>query len=356
MKICMTVMSEPQSDPRVWKEVISLSKEGYEISIIGMSPKLKTQNSKLKNIKILIVPEKKNVIGYFFFALPRAISLKADIYHSHDLNTLLVGFIASKFNKSTLIYDSHELCVEMSSGFKKIIWRLMESFLIRGVNYTITVNESIASELSHRYKIKKPLVIMNCAPHLNSPTPKLSNSQPIILYEGAYMKDRNLTNIIKSAMYIKKGVIIFIGSGEIEQELKSLTKKLGVEKKIRFVEKVSYKDIMKFIYKCDIGLSIYPKTSLNNYYATPNKLFEYISAGIPVIGSNFPEMKRIIEGNNIGIVVNPDSSEEIGEAINRITSDKKLYEDMKKNIEKVKKIYNWENEVKKLIGLYKNIR
>lgn len=352
----MTVLNDLRRDPRVWKEAKSLRDAGYNVSIIGIKGKGLPQHEIKSGIEIFRCfagwHSRANPLFYTIFALPRAVAIKPHVYHSHDLITLLIGFIGAKINSAKLIYDSHELCVEMSRGIKRILWKLLEQILIKRCDFILTVNESIAKELVTRYNIRMPKILLNAAPYKRLPKKK-KNYPYRIVYAGIYKKDRNLDKIVEVAPYIKNGVIVFIGEGDEERSLKKLRDKLKVNEKISFLNPIPMEDLIPFLASCDIGLAIYPKNSLNNFYATPNKLFEYIMAGIPIIGSNFPEMKNIIEGEGIGFTVNPDNPKEIASSINKLIEDESLYSEMPKKMERVRQKYNWKKEEKKLIDLYR---
>lgn len=352
----MTVLNDLRRDPRVWKEAESLRNAGYNISIIGAHGKGLPHHEIKAGIEVFRCfagwHSKASFLFYTIFALPRAVAIKPHVYHSHDLSTLLIGCIGAKINSAKLIYDSHELCVEMSHGIKKVMWRLLEQILIKRCNFILTVNESIAKELVIRYNIRMPTILLNAAPYKKLPTKKKNHPYRIV-YAGIYKKDRNLDKIVGAAPYIRNGVVVFIGEGDEEHLLKKLRDKLKVGKKISFLNPIPMEDLIPFLASCDIGLAIYANNSLNNFYATPNKLFEYIMAGIPIIGSNFPEMKNIIEGEGIGFTADPDNPREIASSINKLIEDKFLYNEMRKKMERARQKYNWEREEKKLIELYK---
>jgi len=352
----MTVLDDLRRDPRVWKEVASLRNAGYDVSIIGVKGKGLPNYEKKVGIEVFRCfagwHSRASPLFYTIFATPRAVAIKPQIYHSHDLSTLLVGFIGAKINNAKLIYDSHELCVEMSHGIKKVMWRLLEQILIKQCNFVLTVNESIAKELANRYNAKMPTVLLNAVPYKKLPKKK-KNSPYRIVYEGIYAKDRNLDKIVEAVLHIRNGVLVFIGEGAEEHSLKKLRDKLEINEKVSFLKPIPREELIPFISSCDIGLAIYSKNSLNNFYATPNKLFEYIMAGIPIIGSNFPEMKNIIEGEGIGLTVDPDNPKEIASCINKLIEDKSLYDKMQKKLERARQKYNWEREEKKLVELYR---
>ena len=266
-----------------------------------------------------------------------------------------------------MIYDSHELYTEMStlSCWERRLLKYCERYLIHRVDKVITVNQSIANELSKRYKISLPEVIMNC-PVINnqkaSPCEnlllkrlRLDKAVPIILYQGGFAPNRGLQNLILSAHYLNEGIIVLMGWGKLEQELKNLVKAENLNDKVMFLDPVPQEELLIHTRCATLGVIPFQFVGLNNYYATPNKLFEYIAAGLPVVASNFPELKRIIEGYNLGKTFNPEDPKDIAAAINDVLSDKARYEEMRKNALEAAKVFNWENESKKLLAIYRNL-
>lgn len=131
-----------------------------------------------------------------------------------------------------------------------------------------------------------------------------------------------------------------------------LAKKSGVRHQITFFGPVHHEDVVKFAASADLGVAPIKNSCLSYYLSLPNKLFEYIVAGIPVIGSNFPEIKRIINMYNIGLTFNPDDPRDIALAVQQVFKDPQEYNRMRENARKASEVLNWENEATKLITLY----
>jgi len=316
---------------------------------------------------LMIFHKPLSFLDYYQRSLKIVRQEPADIYHAHDLNTLPVAYWAKRLTGGKIVYDSHELYTEIStlSRLERRIFRCCESYLIHQVDKVITVNQSIASELSKRYKISLPEVIMNC-PVINnqkgSPCENLllkrlgfGKAVPLILYQGGYAPNRGLQNLILSAHYLNEGVIVLMGWGRLEQELKNLVKAENLNDKVMFLDPVPQEELLIHTQCATLGVIPYQFVGLNNYYTTPNKLFEYIAAGLPVVASNFPELKRIVEGYNLGKTFDPEDPKDIAAAINDVLSDKARYEEMRKNALEAAKVFNWENESKKLLTIYRNL-
>ena len=145
------------------------------------------------------------------------------------------------------------------------------------------------------------------------------------------------------------------GLGVEEGELKDLVKQLGIDDRVIFAPPVAPEDVVSYISSAQIGVVLFRNVSLNHYYIAPNKLWESMNAGLPVVSSNFPVLKAIVEGYHFGRTCNPEDPEDIASAINWVLSDKKRYDEMRQNALEAAKIFNWENESKKLLEVYRNL-
>lgn len=304
--------------------------------------------------------------SYWLKAKKLAESLTADIYHAHDLNTLIPAYWAAKKTHAKTVYDSHELFTEIQTWgrIERYFYRKLEAFIIKRVDKVITINNSIAGELVERYHIEYPQVIVNCPPPLkqgeaNAYDSVLRNAAGIsldkrlVLYQGGVTQYRGLEELIEAFTYLDESFcLVFMGYGKIRDELEVIVYSKGLNNRIKFLPAVPQKELLKYTSSADLGVIPYKPVSLNNYYTLPNKLFEYINAGIPIIASDLPELRRIIKGYDIGYLFDPYKSESIADAIKYVFSDKERYAAIKANTSKAASEYNWNKESKKLLECY----
>ena len=289
----------------------------------------------------------------------------ADVYHSHDLNTLLLGWFSKRRTGGKLVYDAHELFTELAyvRGAEKLAFKLLEKRLIHRADAVIVPGEYRSRYLSEKYGIPAPTIVANCPPlgggrrQAGSLREKLGieDTMPIIIYTGGYIAGRGLENLVLSALYLNEGVIVFMGWGRLEQKLREMVTKNGLWAKVLFTEPVPPEDLVEHIASASVGVAIYQFTSLNNYYASPNKLYEYMHAGLPVVSSDFPALKEIVEGYQLGRPFDPEVPEDIASSINDVLSDERKYDEMRKNALEAAKIFNWENESSKLLATYERL-
>ena len=288
----------------------------------------------------------------------------ADIYHSHDLKAMPAAYIAKWRSGGKLIYDSQEL-FSMPYYIPRVerpALRLLVRYLIRRADAVITVNEFVAAEMSGRYGIGLPVVVRNCPPlakqgveQCNSSLREqlgLDDTVPIIVHVGVFSRSKGSEKLVSAAPFLNHGVIVFLGSSKEEVELKGFAARKGVRDKVLFAPPVEPEQVVGHIRSTQIGVIPFLNINLNHYYATPNKLWECMNAGLPIVASNFPALKAIVEGYRLGCTCDPEYPRDIANAINYVLADKGRYEEMRRNALKAAKIFNWETEMLKLLAVY----
>jgi glycosyltransferase involved in cell wall biosynthesis len=227
----------------------------------------------------------------------------------------------------------------------------------------VTVNDLIAEELQRQYQIPLPTVVMNC-PELVSPCPVdpahsirarlgLSPETPIILYQGRYEPGRGLEELIESGRYLKKGVIILRGYGSNEDDLRRRTDGLGVPGRVFMVEPVPMADLVTAASEAVVGVVPYTACTPCNYYASPNKLFEYMLAGLAIAVSNLPVMEKLVRDHDLGVVFDPSDPRHIAEQFDALIGNPARLRACRDNARRVAhERYHWGYEGGKLVTLY----
>jgi glycosyltransferase involved in cell wall biosynthesis len=289
------------------------------------------------------------------------VRLKALIYHSHDLDTLLCGYGCSRINGAKLVYDFHEAYTEQfSPGTKTRLWRrfygLLERVFVNSADAKVTVCNSLGNWAQKQYNADNVEVVMNVSGYTAPCVTGKTAAMKTVLYHGGFCLDRGIEQLILSFRYIEGARLVLRGWGPIEDNLKRLISAEGLEKKISIVPPVKMEELVQHAAEADIGVIPYIATNLNNRFTTPNKLFEYMMAGLAIAGSDLPELNAIILGNNLGRVFNPEDPEDIAKALNEMLKDNNMLADMKNNsLFAAREKYNWEKEGQKLLSLYEKI-
>jgi len=389
----MAVMNDFTHDSRVFRETITLSQNHYIVSVIAIQAQgLKNYEIK-QGINIIRVPQPHhtNFISLIKYFLPffkygstiqkniynELVKIKADVYHAHDLNTLLPCYKAAAIHKAKLVYDSHELFIEtiknpkkiknvsslIYSSSVKIYFQYIEKKLIKRVDQVITVNSSISDFLATKYNIKKPAVIMNYplipSDIKNYDLRKLLHLPPqskIILYHGGIGPDRGLLPLVQSFKFLAENYkLVLIGRGSYEMILKQKIQSENLNNRIYLHDMMPLQELFSYIPSANLGVILFENINLNMQYATPNKLFEYLFAGLPVLASNLKEIEKIIREEEVGIIVDTLEPKSIAKKIKDIIESPN-YKDIKLNaLEVANSKFNWNIEAEKLLEIYKNI-
>jgi glycosyltransferase involved in cell wall biosynthesis len=296
-------------------------------------------------------------------------SVRAAVFHGNDLPTLPLTAWAARLHGGKALYDSHELWVgmvpEMTSLLNSVA-RWVEHRYIRQMDAVVTVNDLIAEELRRQYRIPLPSVVMNCpepvVPCAVDPSCSiraklgLSPETPIILYQGRYELGRGLEELIESGRYLSKGVIVLRGYGSNEADLRQRVSGLGAPGRVFMVEPVPMADLVNAAAEADVGVVPYTAYSPGYYYASPNKLFEYMFAGLAIAVSNLPFLEKIVRDHDLGVVFDPADPRHIAEQLNALVGNPARLRACRENATWVaRNRYNWDHEGGKLIRLYRTL-
>jgi glycosyltransferase involved in cell wall biosynthesis len=314
-------------------------------------------------------------ILWFYVANPEAfycnlfsedlIRLTPDVVMAIDLPTLPVAALHARRCGAKLVYDSHELYSEQEfSTREKHLWKAIEEKFIHQCDAVITVNQSIASELQRRYGMNSVHVIHNA---INSTGRVQKNKlfhqtfglplyRKILLFQGGLSKGRHLETLVHAMKYINNQCIdlVILGDGQVRKALERLALSLGIKHRVYFHPVVPQHQLLEYTQSADVGVIPYQATCLNNLYCTPNKLFEFIAAGIPILGSNLPEINHIVLKHPIGLTGNMNSPDEFAHLIERVFSNDEQLETWKKNTLMAQQQFSWKNEEQKLLHIFRS--
>ena len=379
----MIVLNEFTHDARVEKEVTTLIRAGYRVTVIARrnNPTLPEEEDRdrIEVRRVSIAPHRGGaplifrafkVLRFYLDLIRTAFNLDADVYHAHDANALPVGWAAAALRRARLVYDAHEFESDRNWGGSNLppivrkYWALPERLFIRRADAVITVSGSIAEALAEMYNIKKPTLVRNCPPlyvetsksdRIRAAAPEIGPDRPIILYQGRIAANRGLRQFIEGTMGVSDAVAVLLGDGPLRPDLEQWVQARGWTERVFFMGYVPRKVLLSYTASADIGVSLIENVCLSYYYSLPNKLFEYQQAGLPVIASDFPEMSAIVKGYDLGEVVDPDDVPAITAAIRKLLSDPDRYAQLRENAHKAAQRFNWETESRALLELYDEV-
>ncbi|TKK66730.1 glycosyltransferase family 4 protein [Ilyomonas limi] len=338
----------------------SLAKHGFEVTLAGRKLKnskpIITQPYRQRRLSCLV---NRSIIFYAFFNIRLfswLLTEKADIVCAIDLDTILACYFASKIKRWKRVYDAHELFTEqkeiMSRPLVYKLWLMLEKYAVPHFQHGYTVNDFIVKELNRRYGVHyitiKNMPVKTVFPALPS------SKENTIIYQGAVNEGRSFETLIPAMKFVQAKLLI-CGDGNFFAQTKALIEEYMVGNKVELKGLVSPDELKKITPTATIAIMLFEQTGLNQYHSLANRFFDYIMAGVPQVCINYPEYKAINDIYGVAYMIEDTKPETIADAFTTLLNDKALYQKLKANCLKARKVLNWESEEKKLIAFYKKL-
>jgi glycosyltransferase involved in cell wall biosynthesis len=390
VKVCMHVLGRARTDVRAMRAAKTLVAAGYSVSIVDIEgasectrPTEDIHGARVKHITVseafIATRFLKRVLirsaRMLIRSALRLIQTPADIYHALDLPAFPACYIAARLRRKSLIFEAYELPLStLPLSELTLSRRLLQALLARLLVYmvprcagVITVSPPIVQEMYKRYHIPKVTLIRNipeCRDVQKSDRIRqhlgLSPEVRIALYQGHLQPDRGLDRLVRTAAFLERNiVIVMMGSsaGRTQAQIEDLITHEGVTDRVKIIPPVPYAELPDWTSSADIGLIIYkPDYSPNVQMMLPNKLFEYLMAGLPVLASSLEAVIEIIKTHDVGRVLPSLAPADIGAAINTILTDQVALDRMHRNaLEVVQQEFCWEKECHQLLRVYDDI-
>jgi glycosyltransferase involved in cell wall biosynthesis len=358
-RVIISVTNDLVTDQRVNKVATTLINNNFDVLMIGRKLKNSQEINRAYQTKRIKLLFNKGALFYaeynlrLFFVL---LFTKFDILNSNDLDTLTANYYAAKLKGKKIDYDSHEFFTEVPELVNRPkvrkIWLSIEKHILPKIKKSCTVSDGIAVEYKNRYGIEMA-VIKNFPRKIIVEKANNEKEEKIIIYQGALNLKRGIDKAIKCMQYIDNVKLMIVGTGDVEDELKSLTKKLNLNSKVEFTGRIPFENLMKITSKADLGISIEDKAGDNYNFGLPNKLFDYINAEIPVLVASLNEMLKIINKYKVGEIAVNDNPKDIAKQMLDILNSEEKLKEYSENCKKAKEELCWENQEKTLLELYK---
>lgn len=408
----MTVTTNVTDDPRVYKEAVSLANTGNSVEVIGIKKtgnELKHQTKDavritrvdlwysqivrlMKNfrgqsvtqeyfvndekdpdglslqvrrylIKILHQLEYLLHIASVFIVFSYYLSFdfkEKKVIHAHDVDTLLPAIFVGWLTETPVVYDAHE-CWHEKQKDKIIINtvnRTIERLFLPQCAHVFTVNDTIANLMTNRYFIEKPTVLLNVPVYVPKRTPEpLGDHERIkLLYHGGFQIDRGLENLIEAMKFVDHPTTLALrGFGELEPVLFRQVKQMGLEDRVNFAPVVSMEQLIPTSFEYHVGILPFVRNS-SYKISLPNKLFEYMAAGLAILSNNLPEIVSIVEKHKIGRIYDSEDPKKIAEDINLLIGNRELLESYRFRAWRIyRKYYSWEQHKHVLMDVYEKV-
>jgi len=368
-KVCVLTSVHLPFDGRIFHRAAkSLALAGYEVVLIARHDKEEV----VDGVRVVPLPQPKNRLHRMTMVLWRvyrlAVKEDADVYHFHDPELMIVGLLLKLHGKKT-IWDVHEHYPNsildkyyLAKPLRRVISKsfdLFERAVVRFFDYVIYTTPFVGQ----RYQTMK----VRSSPIENYPILRLSGTfqrepQKRIIYLGGMARIRGLLEVIEAfALVTQKHPdweLYLVGScrqASFEQELKDLVQKRGVTAQVKFVAWVPYEEKERLSSQAALGVITYLPCS-NNTSCLPNKLFDYMLVGLPVVASDFPLYREVVETHHCGLTVDPTQPEDIARAMEYLIEHPREARQMGENGRRaVLEKYNWEQESRKLLQIYEAV-
>lgn len=360
-KICVSVTNDLVTDQRVLKVCDTLLAMGFSVMLIGRRRKGSKDfaHPAAESFRFLMLFHK----GFLFYAEYNLklffylLFQRCDILLSNDLDTLLPNYLVAKLKRKPLVYDSHEYftgSTEIANRpFVKGVWRFIEKRIFPELKHVFTVNHSIADLYEKEYGVR-PRVVRNL-PRLDLDIPQVSrhelgwpmDKKIILMQGGAINVDRGAEELIyamKPCYGLKDVELYFIGGGDVWEQLQKLTADLHLQRVVRFIPRMPYLKLMQYTAQADLGVSLDKPVSPNYRYSLPNKLFDYIMMGVPVLTSSLVEVKNIVKKYDVGDCIETHDPAVIAAKIKLMLNNEEQLKQWKANARRAALELNWQNE------------
>lgn len=373
MKLISLVLNNFKNDNRVYRVAKAIQEKGHDITVVAFKKGDVAEREVFRGLpvhrivlKSATLPNNNKLFGaikYLEFFLKVIFTYrKVDIWHCNDFEAFLIGVLA-KITRPRLkiVYDAHEYERERLGQGKAVSMfvGLIEKLFIGWSEVVITVGPSIKKEYERLYKINNVHLVRN-TPHAMAKEKHdvfrekfgIRKDQKIFLYQGGISTGRGVEVLVEAFLDRKSddAVLIVMGYGPKAQMVIDASEKSKI---IFYHPTVPYVDIIKYSSSADVGMNTTQNLCLNNYYCMPNKFFEYIQAGLPILSNNLPDCRGVIEQYGIGEVIESYNAEGVNAAIDMMV--KANFDGYHKGLEKAAAELHWDKEVEALHTAYASI-
>lgn len=392
-RIAMIVWNEFRNDARVLKQARTLQAAGYQVTVFALHAPGVTHRKEVLAEGIRVVRVARSVRWGAAnagsppspgpFAAEQSMPLRrilsrlwvhaglllrialhrAAVVHAHDVNTLPTAWLAARLSGARLVYDAHEISTSREGYARFRSWvGCVEKTLMPRAEGIITTTQSRARFFARAYGIARPLVLQN-RPCLSATSPGqrirlelgLRHPWPIVVYQGGLQQGRGLERLLRVAASLQGAYLVLIGSGRLTPALMALRTELGLTDQVHFIPTVALADLPSYTASADIGVQPIENTCLNHFTTDSNKLFEYVIAGLPVVATDFPEIRKIVRAYSIGLLVPAGSEQSLRTALQCLIDEPLLRQALAQNANNAALHLNWERQESTLVALYERV-
>lgn len=364
----VSVTNDLATDNRVHRTCIALQQLGYDVLLVGRVLPGSLPLERPYATRRFRLPFRKGPLFYAVFNLRLFLLLlftRADVQVANDLDTLLANHLAAKLRGRKLVYDTHELYTEVPElvGRPAVrrIWLAIERRLFPRQRTVITVNGSIAAVYHERYGnvvhvVRNIPLVRDLGPLPTRAELGLPVERRILVLQGAGINvHRGAEEAVLAMRELPQCLLVIIGGGDAWPVLEDLVREHGLADRVRLLGKMPYERMMAHTRNADLGLTLDRDTNLNYRFSLPNKLFDYLHAGIPVLATDLPEVARIVRQYEAGVVIPTAGPEAIAAAVRGLFNDPEALHRMRARATFAARELNGEEEMRKLLAVLRDL-
>lgn len=368
MKAILTVTNSIYLDQRVLKMAGVLQDEGHEVLIVGRlwpsKGRPEVPGFASRRFRMLF---HRGAGFYAFFNLRLFFFLlfrRFDLLVANDLDTLLPAVLVSGWKRKPLVFDAHEYFKgipevrENKAAFE--VWRRIETFCLKRVKEMLTVNESLAALFAEEYG-QKPVVVRNVSAVWQPKVPRtrveidVPQKALLVVMQGTGMHaDRGGAELMEALRECAGVYVLLIGSGTALPVLERKMQTWGLQNRVRLLPRMPWAEMMSYTALADLGVSLDRGTHLNYRLSLPNKIFDYLQAGIPFLATDLPEIRKIALQCQCGrLIPDPPQPEDIARELKELQHAHESLGVLKEKAREAARVLNWNEEAKIVRAFYR---
>ncbi len=366
--VLFALVGDVRRNSRALRQLRALAALGARVEVLTLGPPAADAVWEA-GLRLRVLPAPPGAGPRFFGRMHRQVlaaarDVPARVYHASDLYTLPALQAAARRHGGRLVYDARELYPHVSATagrpWVSAFWQLLEGRYVRRADAVFTVSPSIADHMAATYGIAPPVVLFNAPTH-RPVTPSdllrrraaVPEGHVLLLHQGQIRPDRGGTRLVEAMRHVRGATLVFLGDGPLRPALEARAAAEALP--VRFIDPVPPDDLLPVTASADVGITLLEDTCLNHRLALPNKLFEYLAAGLPVLGSDLPEIRRVIVEHDVGCVVNPADPQALRDTIQRMVDDANARRRWAARAPAAADTFGWERTSKRFIQVYQSL-
>ena len=356
MRIAVAVTNDIVTDQRVARTCDALLEDGHDVLLIGrVLPDSKpiSRPYRVCRMRLLFRRSALFYAEYNIRLFLRLLFVRADMFYANDTDTLLAAYCAARVRGKKVFFDAHEMFPEVPELTArpriKRIWERIERCVVPRVDGAVTVCRSIADIYRDKYGVEMG-VVRNVPKQrlLQQPCP---SEPPTILYQGAVNIGRGIDQIIDAMEFLPEMRFVVAGDGDEYEKMRAYAASKPWGERIEFLGRLTPEELHRLTPTATIGACLLDNMGLNYYYSLPNRIGDFVAAGVPLLATDFPEIRRVIASYGVGTLVGEERGEALAELIRKAVADWHMLsvDERQRRMEAASRDLSWENDKKVLI-------